>query len=422
MIESRPRSAGRRRILFCAESVALSQVVRLLVLSRQLDRRAWEVHFASGAFDEVCFAGADVVRHTLPTVPASRVLRRVGWGLRPYGRATLRTYVESELALFERVRPDVIVGDFRLSLAVSAAVARVPQLTLVNAYWSPFAVRARWPVPDHPLIGVLGLATVERHFETALPWMFRHFAAPLNAVRREYGMGPVGGLLEMLSAGDVTLHPDVPELVATRDAPPSHVHLGPILWAPTRPLPASFRVHDPGPPWVYVTLGSSGDVRALPAVLAALTQLPVRVMVATAGRCAGGTSSRRVHVAPFLPGDEAARVAELVVCNGGSSTAYQALAEGTPVLGLPANLDQHLAMAAIERRGAGIAVRARGASIEAIRTAALTLLTSARHREAARQVARDFAAWDAPARFASVIDRLTSGEAARSNDSTSEAC
>ena len=44
--------------------------------------------------------------------------------------------------------------------------------------------------------------------------------------------------------------------------------------------------------------------------------------------------------------------------NGGSTTGYQALAEGRPVLGIPFNLDQYLASQAIERTGAGLVVRA----------------------------------------------------------------
>jgi len=407
MIGSTP--LARRRILFCAESITLSQVVRLLVLSRALDRDVYEVHFAAGAFDETCFAGSDVVRHVIPTVKAATVLRRVGWGCRPYGRPTLRRYVQSELALFARVRPDVVVGDFRLSLAVSAPVARVPYVNLVNAYWSPWAARDRWPVPDHPVLSLLAVETVERHVGTVLPWMRRHFAAPLDAVRAEYGLPPLGDLLAMLTAGDLVLHPDVPELVPTSGQPAHHRYLGSVSWSPAVPIPVSFRAAEPGPPWVYVTLGSSGDLDTLPAVLEALVTLPVRVMVATADRRAQACAGGALHVTSYLPGDEAARLAAFVVCNGGSSTAYQALYEGTPVLGLPANLDQHLAMAAIVRRGAGIGVRAQGARATAIREAASALLCRDGFAEAARAVAADMRRYDAQAGFAARLSTMLGG-------------
>jgi UDP:flavonoid glycosyltransferase YjiC (YdhE family) len=410
---------GRRRVLFCVESVTLSQVVRLVVLARSLDPARYEVHFASGDCPEACFVGSRFERHDLPTVPAASVLRRVAWGRRPYERRTLRRYVAEELALFDRVRPDAVVGDFRLSLAVSAPVAGLPLFTLVNAYWSPYAVRDRWPVPDHPVLGLLRESVAERHFATVLPWMLQYFAAPLNDLRREHGLPPVGGLLEMLTGVDRTLYADVPALAPVSRVPSGHWYLGPLLWSPAVEIPAAFEVTRPGPPWVYVTLGSSGDVRVLPRVLAALADLPVRVMVATAGRGSRPNADHpQVHTAPLLPGEKAARLSAFVVCNGGSSTGYQALACGTPVLGLPSNLDQHLAMTAIERSGAGIAVRARGATVDAIRAAARRLLSDGRHREAAERVAMEFRAYDAVARFAQLLDGTWSIPAAATSSAT----
>ncbi len=81
-----------------------------------------------------------------------------------------------------------------------------------------------------------------------------------------------------------------------------------------------------------------------------------------------------MRVADYLPGDLAARHARLVVTNGGSSSGYQALAEGKPVLGLPSNLDQYLAMTAIEKAGAGRLVRAAEASAKEVRAALVELL------------------------------------------------
>ena len=58
--------------------------------------------------------------------------------------------------------------------------------------------------------------------------------------------------------------------------------------------------------------------------------------------------------------------ADLVVCNGGSATAYQALAVGTPVLGIPMNLDQYLMMDYIRRFGAGEMIRAGAVTAELV--------------------------------------------------------
>ena len=119
---------------------------------------------------------------------------------------------------------------------------------------------------------------------------------------------------------------------------------------------------------IYVTLGSSGQLKALSRVIDALSGLPVDVMVATAGRIPLSALPPHVFAADYLPGHLAAQRARLVITNGGSSTGYQALAEGKPVVGLPWNLDQYLTMSVIEGLDAGSSVRSSSATASEIRS------------------------------------------------------
>jgi UDP:flavonoid glycosyltransferase YjiC (YdhE family) len=123
-------------------------------------------------------------------------------------------------------------------------------------------------------------------------------------------------------------------------------------------LPSWWDALDPQRPTIYVTLGSSGRIDRLPLVVDVAAELGYQVLVATAGRSKLGAVPRHVYVADYLPGHLAARRAAVVVSNGGSTTGYQALAEGRPILGIAANLDQHLAMTAIQDAGAGLLLRA----------------------------------------------------------------
>src|SRR3569833_1473717 len=168
--------ARPRRILFVCEAVTLAQVVRLATLARALDPARYQIHFASAAFDELIFRDTAFHRHALYSVDAATIDARVAGGRRLYGERTLARYVSEERALFAAIRPDVVVGDQRLSLAVSAAVDRVPYANLINAYWSPFAVRDGFPLPDHPIVRLLGGELAAQHFGKALPFVFTHFA------------------------------------------------------------------------------------------------------------------------------------------------------------------------------------------------------------------------------------------------------
>lgn len=399
----------RRRILFVAEAVTLAQVVRLVTLARSLDPRRYEIHFAAARFDELIFAGTAFRRHSIFSLSPQVIDARVASGRRLYGRSTLARYVREEQALFASVRPHLVIGDLRLSLAVSTAVDRVPYAGLINAYWSPEAVHGGFPLPDHPIVHLLGVRLAERYFPRALPWVFRHFARPVNALRRAYRLPELGSLPDVLNAGDHTLFPDVPLLAplrATTEEPRRSLFLGPVLWSPPVSLPPWWHTLDPRRPTLYVTLGSSGRVQRLPLVIQVAARLGFQVLVATAGRGGlPGALPAHVHAADFLPGEVAARRALAVISNGGSTTGYQALSQGRPVLGIASNLDQHLAMNGIQRAGAGLLLRAGTLDAAQLESALTQVVSQPSFTVHARSVGEEFARWNSAANFQTFVER-----------------
>ena len=400
----------RRRLLFVVENLTLTQVVRLVALAAQLDPERYEVHFAASEFDPLVFGGKHFHTWPIQSIDKEGSLRKLERGERLYDSQVLNAYVDEELALFARVRPDLVIGDFRMSLATSAELAGLPVAVLINAYWSPYAIRDVFPVPDHPIVSLVGVERAQRYLPQALPKAFAYFVAPLNKVRAARGLTPVAGLLEALTQGDFTLYPDVPELCPTARLPASHRYLGPVLWSPELELPG-FAAELPGDmPLVYITLGSSGLVSALDKVLAAVAELPVLALLATADRAVIRKAPKNVRVASYLPGTLASRAAAFVVTNGGASTSYQALAEGKPVLGIPSNMDQYLAMTGVERARAGVLVRGGNATKASILTAMRELLEKNQLRAGAAALGRAFASHDCHARFGSFLeDALETG-------------
>jgi UDP:flavonoid glycosyltransferase YjiC (YdhE family) len=411
----------RKRVLFVSENVTLAQVVRLVTLARGLGT-AYEVHFACSEFPELVFGSSAFTRHAIETLPAQQADRAVRSGRRLYDQARLLRYIAAETELLRALRPELIVGDFRWSVPTSAALCGVPSAVLINAYWSPFAPRERFPVPDHPIVRVLGEALTERYFPQAIPRVFQHFAEPLNAAREQHGLPPVGDLLAVLSHGDYTLYPDDPWLTPVHDAPDSHQFLGPVLWQPDvcdadLPLEEGEGGAGERPPLVYVTLGSSGSAELLPMLLAVLGRLPVTAIIATAGRAQLSALPPNVQARAFVRGADVARRARLVISNGGSTTGYQALSEGTPVLGLPSNFDQYLATEAIVRAGAGRCVKARRASPEALRSTITSMLEDAQLHAAARHVATRFQAHDSASVFRRFVAAAVSSDRVRRQSS-----
>ena len=117
------------------------------------------------------------------------------------------------------------------------------------------------------------------------------------------------------------------------------------------------------------------------------------------------------QVADYVPGELLAGQALFVVTNGGSSTGYQALAAGVPVLGIPSNLDQYLAMQAIERAEAGYTLRSGGLTKDAVRKTAIRLLDARPMKRAAERLAGHFAAWNCHERFQNWLSNLLAANA-----------
>jgi UDP:flavonoid glycosyltransferase YjiC (YdhE family) len=391
----------KRKVLFLAEAVTWSQVVRLVTLARGLDPARHEVHFASAVFDDRLFGRSRFRRWPIHSLSAETVDARVSRGSRIYDRSTLARYVEEELRLFEAIDPDLVVSDLRWSTCVSGPAFGVPVATLIDAYW--FRALDRYPIPDHPIVRLLGEEVVGRGFAMGLPFVMRHFASPVNALRKSHGLTELGDLRDVLSFGDALLFPDDPLLVPS-DRPGTY--LGPISWAPDVPLPDWWSELRDDRPIVYVTMGSSGALSVVPKVLEALSKLDVQVVLSTAGRFEPN-AQEGVRAVSSIRGDLASRRASVVVCSGGASTGWQALAEGTPVVGIPSNLDACLAMSCIEESGAGVALRT-SAKVSAIRAAIERAMTDAQMKARAEALAASFARHDPRAAFETVIQAKTS--------------
>ncbi len=398
---------ARRRVLFFAEAVTLAHVARPLALAATLDRERFEVALACDPRAEWAFGTFPGQVFAVRSIPSAQFLGALAVGRPVYDEATLTGYVEEDLRILAAARPDVVVGDFRLSLSVSARRAGVPYFAISNAYWSPYYSRARYVVPEHPTTRFLPVAVASAFFRTTRRVFFALHARPLNGVRRRYGLPALASdLRRTYTDADQVLYADVPQLFALDRPPPTHRFLGPIVWSPPVAPPDWWSTLPAGRPVVYVTLGSSGRPERLAGVLDALAPLEATVIAATAGDGPSASPPPNARVARYLPGNQAARRSALVICNGGSPTSQQALAAGVPVIGIASNLDQFLNMQAIERVGAGVLVRSDRFAPDRLRDLALRILGDERYQTAARRVGAWFAEYPAARRFPAFLDEL----------------
>jgi UDP:flavonoid glycosyltransferase YjiC (YdhE family) len=380
-------SGDRLRVLMMAEAVTLAHVARPVALAHALDPARYEVVLACAPRYAVFASAGPWQRADLHSIPSAQFIQALARGAPVYDLATLEAYVAEDRALLEAFKPDLVVGDFRLSLSVSARLARVPYLTIANAYWSPH-YRGGFPLPVLPMTRWLPLPVAAALFATFRPFAFALHGRPMNQLRARHGLPSLGPeLRRVYTDADHHLVPDLAALYPLDDPSGQHTFIGPLMWSPSVDLPPWWDEPVPaGHDTVYVTAGSSGSCSLLALVLQALDGLPVRVLASTAGAPLPERPPANARLAAYLPGDAAAARARLVVCNGGSLTVQQALAAGVPVLGLASNMDQFLNMAPITAAGAGLTLRADRISAAAIRAACQQLLATGAARDAARRI------------------------------------
>jgi UDP:flavonoid glycosyltransferase YjiC (YdhE family) len=412
-VTRRPGQAGeggpdgrKRRVLFVAEAVTLAHVARCVTLARALDPDVYEVRLACDSRYDHLIGDVPFPRVSVRTIPDRQFFAALSRGTPIYSLTDLAGYVAEDLALIEDFRPDVVVGDFRLSLGVSARLSEVGYIAISNGYWSPYA-RAPLPVPDIALTRLVGVRAAQRIFDLSHPAVGAWHARVFNRLRKRYGLPPaVRDVRHFYTESDQTLYADLAELVPVADLPAHHRFIGPIPWSSAVACPPWWDSLPADLALVYVTLGSSGPSGLLPLVLESLADLPVVVVAATAGRMTPRHIPENAHVAVMLPGDRVAQRASLVVCNGGSPTSYQALGAGTPVIGICSNLDQYLNMALLERAGAGLLLRGAQTSAPLVRRTVRRTLEDEAIRARAAELGQVIARGRATDRFLSAVESV----------------
>ena len=399
-----------RRILFFAEAVTLAHVARPVALAMTLDRTKFEPVIACAPRYERFAASGPWQTLPLDSIGSQEFAIALAKGRPLYDAPTLRRYVKEDLEHISRIKPDMIVGDFRLSLSVSARLVGIPYISVINAYWSPYYLEGRFPLPVLPITRLMPLPLAAALFRLAQPSAFRFHCRPLNRVRRENGLPSLGSDLRRIYAdADFAAYPDIPELFPIDNLPPNHGYLGPVLWSPPAPKPTWWECLPVARPIIYVSMGSSGQASVLAMVLRALERLPVTVIASTAGGAAPRERQANSYIADYLPGSEAAARSDLVICNGGSLTCQQALMAGVPVIGIASNMDQFLNMAALVRAGVGVLLRSDRIDMERIRAAAVNVLGAGAIARRASRFARQLASRSLGESFSAILQRALNG-------------
>ena len=345
-----------RSILVIGDSISLAHVARAIVVARRLQAEGAKVVFATGAWHQQLAAQEGFEPRELFSVDPERAIAAVQRGSHVFDFETVRRYVESDRELIKDVKPDLVIGDFRLSLGISAELAGVEWWSIVNGYMTRFYAAPEKPPETHPLLRRLGRRLGGRLYPWLKPLALRYFFAwNFNRYRRRAGLKPVRDVLDCIASERRSLIADLPEFAPCANLPPHFDYVGPLVWEPKMAPPDWLDKLDPAKPTVYVTMGSTGCAGDFRQALETLSGGGYQVLTTT-GRHATSLP-KGVFAAEFAPGSALLKRSQAVVCHGGNLTIYQAIHEGVPIVGIPTWHDQEINLDRVEALGWGVQLR-----------------------------------------------------------------
>lgn len=379
------------RILFFGEAVTLAHVARPMSLAAGLSRLGHQCMIAADPVYERFLRDEAWEYAPIHSLPGKVFLQALAKGRPHHDYALLKSYVQEDLRVINQFKPDLVIGDFRLSLSISARLAKIPYAALVNAYWSPLAAQPL-PIPVLPFTRLAPIWLAQAIMNKLGSAVVRGHCIPINRLRRENGLPDIGTNIRLAySEADFYLYPDIEALFGMQDLPYNHAFLGPVHWEPQNAAPDWWGDLDDSTPIVYVSLGSSGRSSDLQKVLDALAPLPLQVIASSAAAACQLSVPRNARIAQYLPGAQATRKSTFVITNGGSLSVNQAVCCGVPLLAIASNMDQLLNMQPVVREGLGHMLRGDRASIRKVRATALQLQSDSRIQIASKAFARDLA-------------------------------
>ena len=384
---------GDARILAIPSAIGLSHMTRLLLIARELRKREAEVAFAFK--EKHRFLEQDGFE-VFPVSDVS-ITDFSGNVFAAYTPQFVEQCVEEELKAIKTFQPDAIVGDLRLTAAISSRLAGIPYISVVNSYMTDYFNPVDVMIPEERSVFKHAIASIIGRGIQAV--QKRALATPFRTVARKYGIKNLNPLYDFLK-GDLTLIADLPQFCPLENLPANYHYIGPLIWEGAEDsIPDYMEKRNRSRPLVYATTGNTGKEKLIQLVVDAFKEDDSCEVVLTTGAYIqlGGTArTANIHIERFISGSLILRHCVAAIHCGGSGTCYQVISQGIPSVVIPFNNDQKINAWLIKRRRLGIPLSPSGLTGNQVRLAVRKAIQDANIRQSLQRFKELLAGVDGP--------------------------
>ena len=385
-----------KTVLISAFDNILAHVGRPLLIAEALRDMGYRVVFAGGGSYFKLVEDYEFETYLLSSLDNETIIksiRRTFLGVGLWTEERLDAFVQDELRLYEALKPDLVLHDTRPTIPISARVAGIPCVSVTNAYLTWYGTTS-WRIFP-PLLNPF-LEPIRRYLAIR----------PHNRIRRKYGL-PRTRPREMMYDGDLILLADIPEYAPTKNLPDNYKYIGPLAWEPDSPMPPHLEGVNSNSPMIYFTLGSTGLPQLFQGVIEQLRGTEYQVVITTGWQIKPSNLEplpTNIFVTTYLPGKKMMGRSDLVICQAGNGTTYQALGAGVPVIGMPTHGEQWQNVSLLEAQGAGIAIKP--ADLNDIKPAIERILDNGYYKKNAARLQKIIEGYNGPQNAAGLIQNF----------------
>ena len=264
----------------------------------------------------------------------------------------LETVYLDQVKIINILKPAAVLGDTSLTLKMAAEKTGLTYISLMNGYMSKYYSYTRKISRTHPLYSLINrlpnrVANIITQKGEAITFQKVH--KPFKKLRVKYKLSKKKIYPDELE-GDINLICDLPDLFPQKGLPLNYIMVPPLYHETNKLYNEVNNKLDKRKKAIFVSMGSSGEWKH---VLFLNNEHFKKYNIIAAGDNINILNAAHIIKTSFINIHEIFHFTDLVICQGGNGTIYQALLYGIPLLCKTNHFEQEWNVEALERLHAG---------------------------------------------------------------------